>query len=131
MHSSGITRRLFSASSSLPASLSLARPGAMADERLIRMDITSIPPAYVLLAEEVTASIVYLLLPTAFIYLAIYVYVRGHASLFKLFTFASVVGFWASSWVAPISCGPARCVQNFAGTLCLLTFRCASAAAGH
>ncbi|RDW77332.1 hypothetical protein BP6252_05385 [Coleophoma cylindrospora] len=65
----------------------------------------------------------FLLVPTELLYFSIYFHTKGQYRIYKYLTFLSLVTFWISPWAAPISCSPARTLQNFAiaiGTMKLL-----------
>lgn len=84
--------------------------------------IDNLPPAFSQLGSELPKALVYVLIPTELLYFAIYFKIKGSPRLFRDLTFASIAAFWASLIVAPIGCGPVKCLQNFASKcLSLLT----------
>ena len=56
-----------------------------------------------------------LLIPGGILYFAIYFHWRRCENLHTLLTFFSLAAFCLTPVLAPISCGPIQCVQNFAG----------------
>lgn len=77
--------------------------------------MTNIPPAFERLGHESIKAIAYLLIPTELLYFAVYFSIKRQDKLYNVFTFLSLATLWLSSILAPIACGPARCIQNFAG----------------
>lgn len=85
--------------------------------------ITSIPvviddflhPVFSQFAYEVVTTTAYLLLvPVLFLYLAIYNLLKKNYKTYTSLTFVSLVAFLAAPLIAPIRCGTARCLENFA-----------------
>lgn len=76
--------------------------------------ITDLPPAFSQLGNELPKAAAYLLIPIEILYFALYFKVKEYPRLYRNLTFASVLAFWASPYVAPIACGPVQCLQNFA-----------------
>lgn len=74
----------------------------------------SLPAAYNQLGHELIKATAFLLIPTELLYFAIYFQIKGFYQIYQTLTFLSIGAFWVSPWFAPISCGPARCLQNFA-----------------
>lgn len=91
--------------------------------RALPLQIVALPPAVQQFGHEFTKATAFLLIPTELLYFSIYFRAKGHYQTYKLLTFLSLATFWISPYAAPISCGPARCLQNFAiaiGTMKLL-----------
>ncbi|KAG4433333.1 hypothetical protein IFR05_011182 [Cadophora sp. M221] len=83
----------------------------------------SLPPAVEQLGHELTKGTAFLLIPTELLYFAIYFHVKGLHRIYEILTFLSLATFWLAAYAAPVSCGPARCLQHFAvaiGTMKLL-----------
>lgn len=76
--------------------------------------ITNLPPTLEELGHEFIKAVAFLLIPTELLYFSIYFHLKGFQKLYEFLTFSSIAAFWVSPWLAPISCGPARCLQNFA-----------------
>lgn len=76
--------------------------------------ITNIPPPVVKMGHEVVKATAFLLIPTELLYFSIYFHTKRLYKLYEILTFLSVAAFWVSPVLAPISCSPARCLQNFA-----------------
>lgn len=76
--------------------------------------ITNLPPAIEKLGHELIKACAFLLIPTELLYFSVYVHKKGHFTLYEVLSFLSLCAFWISPLVAPISCGPARCLQNWA-----------------
>jgi hypothetical protein len=79
--------------------------------------ITNIPPAVQQMGHEVIKATAFLLIPAELLYFSIYFHTKGLYKLYEILTFLSIVDFWVSPVLAPISCSPARCLQNFASML--------------
>ena len=77
--------------------------------------IDNLPPAFIELGHELPRALIYLLIPTEALYLSIYLKLKGHERMYRALSLLSIVTFWLSSWITPISCAPAKCEQNFAG----------------
>ncbi len=73
-----------------------------------------VSPVVEQLGQELTKAFAYLLIPTELMYFSIYFHIKGHRKVYEILTFLSIGAFWLSPIVAPITCGPARCLQNFA-----------------
>jgi hypothetical protein len=78
--------------------------------------ITNLPPALEQLGHEAIKALAFLLVPIELLYFSVYFHLKGHYRVYKTLTFLSIAAFWISPYVAPISCGPARCLQNCAST---------------
>ncbi|KAL2072567.1 hypothetical protein VTL71DRAFT_11910 [Oculimacula yallundae] len=85
--------------------------------------VANFPPAVEQLGHELTKGIAFLLIPTELLYFAIYFHIKGLHRIYETLTFLSLATFWLAAYAAPVSCGPARCLQHFAvaiGTMKLL-----------
>jgi hypothetical protein len=78
------------------------------------LHITNIPPVVQQMGNEVVKATAFLLIPAELLYFSIYFHIKGLYKLYEILTFLSIVAFWVSPVLAPISCSPARCLQNFA-----------------
>jgi hypothetical protein len=76
----------------------------------------NIPPAIKQLGHEFPKAVAFLLIPVEFMYFAIYFHRKGFHKLYNTLALLSLATFWIAPVLSPISCGPARCLQNFAGT---------------
>ncbi|TVY19271.1 putative long-chain-alcohol O-fatty-acyltransferase 7 [Lachnellula arida] len=76
--------------------------------------LADLPPAYNQLGHEFVKATAFLLIPTELLYFSIYFHLKGFQKVYQALTFLSLGAFWISPWFAPISCGPAQCLQNFA-----------------
>ncbi|KAG4414145.1 hypothetical protein IFR04_012711 [Cadophora malorum] len=76
--------------------------------------IANLPPAVEQLGHELTRATAFLLIPTELLYFAIYFHVKGLHKVYKILSFLSLATFWIAAYAAPVSCGPARCLQHFA-----------------
>jgi hypothetical protein len=76
--------------------------------------ITDIPPEVERMGHEVIKAAAFLLIPTEILYFSIYFHAKGLYKLYEILTFLSLGAFWVSPILAPISCSPVRCLQNFA-----------------
>ncbi|KAI9825261.1 MAG: hypothetical protein M1832_001295 [Thelocarpon impressellum] len=72
------------------------------------------PSAYEQVVDEVPRLLAVLLVPTALLYAAFYVRLKGYHGAYAVLTFASIAGYIACPWWSPIQCGPFKSVQNFA-----------------
>ena len=79
--------------------------------------IQNLPPAFSQLGHEATKATAFLLIPAELLYFSVYFHIKGQDKIYKILTFLSLAAFWIASVAAPISWGPARCLQNFAGGL--------------
>ncbi|KAI9848955.1 MAG: hypothetical protein M1837_005844 [Sclerophora amabilis] len=80
-------------------------------------------PAFQQLAWELPEATAVLLIPTALLYLSILAHLKNRFKTYLLLTASSIATFLACPWLAPVHCGPFRCLQNFAiaiGTMKLL-----------
>lgn len=73
-----------------------------------------LPLAIQQLGDEFIRAAAFLLIPTELLYFSIYFQTKGYYRAYKILTLLSIATFWISPYVAPITCGPARCLQNFA-----------------
>jgi hypothetical protein len=73
-----------------------------------------LPPAIDQLSHEFIKATAFLLIPTELLYFSIYFHAKGAHRTYKTLTLLSIAAFWISPYVAPVSCGPARCLQHFA-----------------
>ncbi|CAG8956104.1 hypothetical protein HYFRA_00011889 [Hymenoscyphus fraxineus] len=90
---------------------------------MISLSDLQVPPEINKIGEEVIKAIAFTLIPVELAYFSIYFHTKGVSRLFKILTFLSLVTCWISLVLAPISCGPARCLQHLAiaiGTMKLL-----------
>jgi hypothetical protein len=78
------------------------------------LPIATLPPAVEQLGHELIKATAFMLIPVELLYFSIYFLAKEHYRVYKVLTFLSVGTFWISPYLAPISCGPARCLQNFA-----------------
>lgn len=78
--------------------------------------VASFPPAVEQLGHELTKGTAFLLIPTELLYFAIYFHIKGLHRIYEVLTFLSLATFWLAGYAAPVSCGPARCLQHFSGT---------------
>jgi hypothetical protein len=76
--------------------------------------VDSLPPAVEQLGHEFTKAVAFLLIPTELLYFSIYFHKKRRYRVYEILTFLSIATFWISPYAAPISCGPARCLQNCA-----------------
>ncbi|KAF4635186.1 hypothetical protein G7Y89_g2916 [Cudoniella acicularis] len=82
-----------------------------------------LPPSSNQLYHEFTRASAFLLIPIELFYFSIYFHTKGLYKVYKTLTLLSLVSFWISPYTAPIACGLARCLQNFAiavGTMKIL-----------
>jgi hypothetical protein len=76
--------------------------------------INNLPPAFEQLSHEFIKAATFLLIPTELLYFSVYFHLKGFYRVYKTLTFLSIAAFWISPYAAPISCGPAKVLQNFA-----------------
>jgi len=76
--------------------------------------VIQLPPAFEQLGAEFTRALIYLLVPVELLYFSIYFKVKGIYRLYQYLTALTIVAFWLAPFIAPIHCGPAKCLQNFA-----------------
>jgi len=81
------------------------------------IQIANIPPDFERTGHEVIKAAAFLLIPAELLYFSIYFHTKGLYKLYESLTFLSLGAFWISPVLAPISCSPARCLQNFASML--------------
>jgi hypothetical protein len=84
--------------------------------------INNLPPAFNRLGSELPKALVYILIPVELLYFSIYFKLKGYNRLYNCLSFASIAAFWLSNLVAPISCGPVNCLQNFASEWPMISF---------
>jgi hypothetical protein len=77
---------------------------------------TNLLPVVEQLGHETIKALSILLIPTELLYFSLYFHLKGYYRVYKTLSFLSISTFWISPLIAPISCGPARCLQNFAST---------------
>jgi hypothetical protein len=80
------------------------------------MSVAVLPPAVEQLGHDFVKAAAFLLIPTELLYFSIYFHTKGYYKVYRNLTFLSIALFWLAPYAAPISCGPARCLQHFAGT---------------
>lgn len=85
-------------------------------------NMTNFPPAIQQAGHEIIKATATLLIPTEILYFSIYFHRKRSYRLYTILTFSSLIAFWAALALVPISCGPARCVQNFVGRYFALLF---------
>ncbi|KAG9238663.1 hypothetical protein BJ875DRAFT_480163 [Amylocarpus encephaloides] len=73
-----------------------------------------VPPVINQLGQEILKATVFDLIPLELLFFSIYFNLKGFYKLYRTMTFLSIATFWLSPNVAPISCGPVRCLQHFA-----------------
>jgi hypothetical protein len=76
--------------------------------------ITNIPPEVERMGHELIKATAFLCIPAELLYFSIYFRAKGLYRVYEILTFLSLAAFWVSPVLAPISCSPARCMQNFA-----------------
>ncbi|KAG4027345.1 hypothetical protein MFRU_031g00920 [Monilinia fructicola] len=84
---------------------------------------TTLSPAFETLGHETIRAAAFLLIPTELLYFSIYFLLKRQYGTYKKLSALSLVTFWLSSWINPISCAPIGALRNFAvaiGTLKLL-----------
>lgn len=77
---------------------------------------TTISPVFQRLGHETIRAIAFLLIPTELLYFSIYFLLKRQYGRYKKFSTLSLITFWLSIWMNPISCGPVAALRNFAGT---------------
>jgi hypothetical protein len=77
--------------------------------------IARLPPAVEQAGLDCIKTAASLLIPGEILYSAIYFHRRRSEKLHAALTVFSLAAFCATPILAPISCGPIQCVQNFAG----------------
>ena len=90
------------------------------------LHITNIPPVVQQMGNEVVKATAILLIPAELLYFSIYFHTKGLYKLYEILTFLSIIAVWVSPVLAPISCSPARCLQNFASMFFTYSLQCAS-----
>ncbi|CZR50772.1 uncharacterized protein PAC_00646 [Phialocephala subalpina] len=89
----------------------------------IPIPIADLPPAVEQMGHDFVKAAAFLLIPTELLYFSIYFHIKGYYNIYRNLAFLSLATFWIAPYFAPISCGPARCLQHFAiaiGTMKLL-----------
>lgn len=77
--------------------------------------IANLPPTVEQAALDCLRTAASLLIPGEILYFAIYFHRRRYEKLYAVLTCLSLAAFGFSLILAPVSCGPIQCVQNFAG----------------
>jgi len=75
---------------------------------------TNLPPAIEQASHEVIRAAALLLIPAELLYFSVYFHRKRLYKVYTALTFSSLATFWLSPILAPVSCGPARCLKNFA-----------------
>lgn len=83
---------------------------------------TTLSPAFETLGHETIRAAAFLLIPTELLYFSIYFLLKRQYGTYKKLSALSLVTFWLSSWINPISCAPIGALRNFAGMYKLYTF---------
>lgn len=78
--------------------------------------VTNMPPQFGRLAHESAKAVAYLLIPSELLYFAVYFYLKKQRRIYHVLNVAALVMLWLSPLMAPITCTPASCLQNFAST---------------
>jgi len=78
--------------------------------------ITNIPPAFEQLGHEFTKASAFLLIPAELFYFSVYFHGKGQYKIYESLSLLSLVALCFSPVLAPIHCGAAKCLQNFAST---------------
>lgn len=81
------------------------------------MPVAILPPTVEKLGHDFVKAAAFLLIPTELLYFSIYFHAKGQYKVYRYLTFLSLFAFWMAPYIAPVSCGPARCLQHFAGKL--------------
>ncbi|KIN04750.1 hypothetical protein OIDMADRAFT_17670 [Oidiodendron maius Zn] len=76
--------------------------------------IANLPPAVEQAGLDCLRTAASLLIPGEVLYFAIYFHRRRYEKLYAVLTCLSLAAFGFSPILAPVSCGPIQCVQNFA-----------------
>lgn len=84
---------------------------------LVSLSEIQVPPEINQIGEEVIKAAAFTLITTELLYFSIYFHTKGVYRLYKTLTVLTLGTFWVSPYLAPISCGPAKCLQNFASKL--------------
>jgi hypothetical protein len=77
--------------------------------------MAKILPAIEQIAYDSIKTTASLLIPGGILYFAIYFHRMRFSTLYTALSFLSLVVFAVTPTLAPISCGPIKCVQNFGG----------------
>jgi hypothetical protein len=79
--------------------------------------IDNLPPGIGKASHEFIRATAFLLIPVELLYFSLYFHTKGLYKPYKLLSFLSILAFWISPVIAPITCPPVRCLQNFASEL--------------
>ncbi|KAI6714460.1 hypothetical protein PZA11_000699 [Diplocarpon coronariae] len=74
----------------------------------------ALPPVCEQLGDDLIKGTAFLLIPTELFYFSIYFHIKGAYRVYKILTFLSLGAVWLAPWIAPVSSGPARCLQHLA-----------------
>lgn len=77
--------------------------------------LADLPPSIEQFGHDFIVAGAYLLIPAELLYFAIYFHLKGLMKLFNILAWLSLATLWLGPRLAPISCGPARCLQSLAG----------------
>ena len=80
----------------------------------------NVPLALQQLGYEFVKAATYFLIPAELLYFAVYFLRKDFYKVYRILTFLSLATLWTAPFLAPISCGSARCLQNLAGMFCAL-----------
>jgi hypothetical protein len=64
-------------------------------------------------SQDFIKACAFVLIPTELLYFSIYFLIKEQKKVYTTLTLLSITTFWISPYVAPIGCGPLRCLQNF------------------
>ncbi|TGO14050.1 hypothetical protein BTUL_0059g00360 [Botrytis tulipae] len=81
---------------------------------------TTISPAFEKWSHETIRATAFFFIPTEIFYFSIYFLLKGQYGKYKKLSVLSLVTFWLSSWMNPISCGPVAALRNFAVAIATL-----------
>lgn len=73
-----------------------------------------IPPVINHLGHQLIKATAFTIIPAELLFFSIYFHLKDFRKLYHSLTALSLITFWLAPYVAPISCGPAKCLQNFA-----------------
>jgi hypothetical protein len=73
-----------------------------------------VPPELNRQGHEVIRAAVFSLIPAELFYFSIYFHMKGVYRLYRMLTAFALAAFWIAPYAAPTSCGPVKCLQNFA-----------------
>jgi len=80
------------------------------------LPIGNLPPAMEAAGNEFIKAAAFLLIPLELLYFSIYFLTKEVYKVYRILTFVSIITFGVSPFIAPIYCGPVRCLQYFAST---------------